>query len=99
MNVITSFISHSVQPGTSFAATPTLNVFKELYSIATRLVARVPQQTSQKMKSLHEIDEHAHSDFILSPGVQLAPDESLDSDFKTQTTSLLVSSPFLQLFP
>ena len=80
MNLITSFISRSVQPGTSFSATPTLSLFKELYGIATRLVARAPQQSSQKMKRPPESDDPAQSD------------GSLFSDLNTQTTTSFVSS-------
>jgi hypothetical protein len=69
MNLITSFITHSVQPGTSFAATPTLSLFKELYGIATRLVARAPSQSSQKMKRLPESSDTAQPDFISSSRV------------------------------
>ncbi|MCJ1396531.1 hypothetical protein MMC18_009422 [Xylographa bjoerkii] len=87
MNLITSFITHSVLPGTSFAATPTLTMFKELYSIATRLVARVASQSSQKMNRLPESDDLAQSDFISSSKVPLVPDRSLCSDLNTQTTT------------
>jgi len=80
MNSITWFISHFVQPGTSFAATPTLSLFKTLYSIVTRLVAKVPPQSSQKMKRQPESDDHAQSDFISSSRVRLVPDSSSCSD-------------------
>ena len=99
MNVITSFITHSVQPGTSFVTTPTLHLVKELYSIAARLVARIPLQLSQKMKRLHGIDEPAQPDFVSSSGLQLATDMSLCSDLNMQTTTSLVSSRFRQPFP
>jgi hypothetical protein len=99
MNLITSFITHSVQPGTSFAATPTLSLFKELYSIATRLVARVPPQSSQKMKRLPESDDPAQSSLTSSSRLRLVPDRSLCSDLNTQTTTSFVSSRFRQQFP
>jgi hypothetical protein len=99
MNLITSFIAQFVQPGTSFATTPTLTVFKELYSIATRLVARVSPQSSQKMKRMLESDDPAQSDFISSSSVPLVPDRSLCSDMNTQTTTSFVSSRFRQQFP
>ncbi|PMD31403.1 hypothetical protein L207DRAFT_640711 [Hyaloscypha variabilis F] len=85
MNLITSFITHAVQPGTSFATTPTLLAFKELYSIATRFVET---QTGQKMNRLPKSDDRAEADFIPSSGVRLVPDESLFSDLNTQATSL-----------
>ncbi|MCJ1399994.1 hypothetical protein MMC11_003197 [Xylographa trunciseda] len=99
MNLITSFITHSVQPGTSFADTPTLSMFKELYSIATRLVARIAPQSSQKMKRLPESDDPAQSEFISSSRVRMVPDKSLCSDLNTQTTTSFVSSQFRQQFP
>lgn len=80
MNLMTSFISYFVQPGTSFAATPTLSLFKELYSIAARHVARSPPQSSQKMKRGSKSDDAAQSDFI-----------SL-SDLNTETAASFVSS-------
>jgi hypothetical protein len=49
MDVINSFITNFIQPGTSFAATPTLTVFKELYSIATRFVERVSHESNQNI--------------------------------------------------
>lgn len=98
MNVIISFITHSVQPGTSFAATPTLHLAKELYGIAARLVARIPPQPSQKLKRLHGIDEPAPPDFASSSGVRLTPDKSLYSDLNIQTTTPFVSSHFRQPF-
>jgi len=96
MNLITSFITHAVQPGTSFATTPTLLAFKELYSIATRFVET---QTGQKMNRLPKSDDLAEADFISSSGLRLVPDESLFSDLNTQTTSLFVSSQFQQQLP
>ena len=63
MNLISSFITHSVQPGTSFSDTPTLNMFKELCNIARRYVARAPPRSARKMKRVSEHDDHtAHSD-------------------------------------
>jgi len=56
MGLIISFITRSVQPGTSFAATPTLNGFKELYGIATRLVAKLPPHPGHKKKRAPESD-------------------------------------------
>jgi hypothetical protein len=96
MNLITSFISHAVQPGTSFATTPTLLAFKEIYIIATRFVET---QTGEKMKGLPKSDDPAEADFISSSGVRLFPDESLFSDLNTQATSLFVSSRFQQQLP
>lgn len=93
MNLITSFITRSVQPGTSFAATPTLSLFKELYSIAKRLVAKVPPQSSQKMKRQLESEDPAQSGFIPLRG-QLVADKSLSSDLNAQTTASYVSSQF-----
>jgi hypothetical protein len=88
MKLITSFITHSVQPGTSFAATPTVVMFEELCSIASRLVARVPPQPSQRMKRMPEIDEPEQLDFISTP----ASDKSLSSNLNPQTTESFVSS-------
>lgn len=85
MNLISSFITRSVQPGTSFAATPTVSVFKELCSIATNLLARAPLQSSQKMKRPSESDESAQSNFISSSRVLPVPDRSLFSDLNGQT--------------
>ncbi|KUJ23798.1 uncharacterized protein LY89DRAFT_3279 [Mollisia scopiformis] len=84
MNLIISFIDHSVQPGTSFAATPTISMCKELYSIATRVVARVPPQSSRRMKRIPESDDLVQPDFI-SPSQ--GSDRSLFSNFNTQTTT------------
>ncbi|KAE9376517.1 hypothetical protein N431DRAFT_501370 [Stipitochalara longipes BDJ] len=86
MNLITSFITQSVKPGTSFAATPTLSLFKELYGIATRLVARVPPQSSQKMKRAPESDDPGQSDFTSSP----APH---DSTIASSETNIPTPSP------
>jgi hypothetical protein len=96
MNLITSFITHSVQPGTSFAATPTLSMFKELYSIATRLVAGVRPHNTQEMKRPAENNGTGRSDSISSSIVRVLPDASLWSDLNTQTTALFVSSRFRQ---
>lgn len=85
MNLMTEFINQSVRPGTSFTATPTLSMFQELYSIATRLVSKVTPRTSQKMKRVSEIDDSSRSE-------QLVPDMSLFSDSKTHTTPQFVSS-------
>ncbi|KAI9732967.1 MAG: hypothetical protein M1818_007400 [Claussenomyces sp. TS43310] len=87
MNLITSFITHSVQPGTSFAATPTLSAFKELYGIATRLVTNVHPQPSQNLKRSHESDDPAQADFISSSRVRPVLDGSLCADLTTQTTT------------
>lgn len=98
MSLITLFISQSVQPGTSFAATPTLSMFKELYGIATRLVERVARQSSQKTKRLPETDDPAQSDFVSLSSVQRVSDKSLYSDSNTQTTTSPVSSSFHHTF-
>jgi hypothetical protein len=66
MGLILSFIARSVQPGTSFAATPTLNVFKELYGIATRVVAKSPPHFKHKMKRAPESDDLEQPDFVSS---------------------------------
>lgn len=84
MNLITSFITQSVQPGTSFAATPTLTLVKELYSIATRLVARVAPQPKSY--------EPAQSDFISPSEVRPVPDQSFSSNMNTHITTTFVSS-------
>ncbi|KAI7969786.1 hypothetical protein EIK77_006734 [Talaromyces pinophilus] len=77
LNLISAFINHSVQPGTSFADTPTLNMFKELYGIATRFVARAPSRPSQKMKRPPESDDlTAQSDYFSSSRGDPAPFES-----------------------
>ncbi|KAG0647263.1 putative transcriptional regulatory [Hyphodiscus hymeniophilus] len=83
MNLMTSFITRSVLPGSSFATTPTLSLFKELYSIATRLVARVPQNSRQNMKRLPESNEDIESALISSSGVQLGSHRSFWSDSNT----------------
>ncbi|EED15158.1 conserved hypothetical protein [Talaromyces stipitatus ATCC 10500] len=92
MNLITSFIAHSVQPGTSFADTPTLSVFKELYGIATRLVAKVPQRSSQKMKRQPEGDDpatmQAHYSSSSTSGLPLYA----DSNAQTMTSFALYES-------
>lgn len=90
MSLITSFITHSVQPGTSFAATPTLIVIKELYGIATRLVAR--RQSYQKTKRVPESDDFGQSDSITLSGTRLVPDRSPYSDLNTQAATSFVSS-------
>lgn len=85
MNLMTSFINQSVRPGTPFAATPTLTMFQELYSITTRLVAKVTPRTSQKTKRVSESDDPSQSG-------QLVSDMSLFSDSKAQVNTPLVSS-------
>lgn len=94
MNLITSFITHSVQPGTSFAATPTLTLFKELYIIAARLVATVPPKPSQKMKRPPESDVPAQLDSISSSTERLVPNTSFSSHLSTQTSTSFVSTQF-----
>lgn len=111
MNQLTSFIAQSVQPGTSFAATPTLGMFRELYGIATRLVAKVHTsahvpQSSRKMKNRMPNDERADGhdpdhdpapqlDFI-SAGSVVVPNESPHSDMNTQPT---ISSVSILIYP
>jgi hypothetical protein len=99
MSIIISFITHSVQPGTAFAATPTLVLVKELHGIAARFVARSPLQLTQKMKRPHEIDEPAQPDFVSSSSVRLATNMSLCSNLNTQTTTSIVSNGLWQPFP
>lgn len=99
MELITSFVTHFVQPGTSFAATPTLRLFKELHSIAARLVARVPPQSSQRMRKLPESDDPAQSDPISSSRVLPVPDSYLRSGLNTETMTSFVSSRSQQHIP
>jgi hypothetical protein len=89
--LIASFIARSVQSGTSFAATPTLNLFKELHAIATRLVAKTPPHPSRKLKRQPESDDPTQADIASSPGISLEPDTSVGSDLHTQETTLFVS--------
>jgi len=91
MSLIALFISHSVQPGTSFAATPTLSLFKELHMIATRLVARVSPQFSHNIERLPESDGSTQSDFMSSSRLGQMPARSLYSDSNTETETLSVS--------
>ncbi|CAG8957218.1 hypothetical protein HYFRA_00009420 [Hymenoscyphus fraxineus] len=56
MKSITSFLTRFVNPTSSFAATPTVNMFQELYSIAARLVAKAPSYASQSSKRSAEND-------------------------------------------
>lgn len=74
MNLISLFITRAVRPGTSFAATPTLSMFKELYKIATRLVERVSPQSSQKTTDLLEDGNSTETGFISLSQVQSVPD-------------------------
>ncbi|KAH8694003.1 fungal-specific transcription factor domain-containing protein [Talaromyces proteolyticus] len=88
MNLIISFITHSVKPGSSFAATPTVSVFKELFGIATRLV-----QSSQKVKRIPEGDDPRTT-------TSLAPHNST-TDAETEISarpSLVYDEPPLQEF-
>ncbi|TVY39955.1 putative transcriptional regulatory protein [Lachnellula occidentalis] len=101
MNQLTSFITHAVQPGSSFAATPTLSMFQELYGIATRLVARVhaspPAPSSRNIKTRMPPDaEKAHgpdpepdttqTHFISPDSVPVVADASAYSDLNMQPT-------------
>lgn len=77
MGLIISFIDHSVQPGTSFSNTPTLEGFKELFKIARRFVAQAPTSITQKTKRQPYLDgrsthlNHAFSsDEILISNIQ-----------------------------
>jgi hypothetical protein len=47
LSLIILFVTNFVQPGSSFDTTPTVSVFRELYTIITRLVAGVLPDTSQ----------------------------------------------------
>lgn len=87
MNSITTFISQSVQPGTSFAATPTVSMFQELYSIATRLVARVPPQARKQMKRPAEVEDVTETNIFSS-----LPDSS---DIVSDHFQLPIYSPLL----
>ncbi|KAE8551777.1 hypothetical protein EYB25_005667 [Talaromyces marneffei] len=86
LNLISSFITQSVQPGTSFADTPTLNMFKELYRLATRFVARAAPRSSQKVKRPSESDDlAAQSDRFSSSRGELVLDKTAYADLNTQT--------------
>ncbi|MCJ1308243.1 hypothetical protein MMC25_001896 [Agyrium rufum] len=84
MGLITSFITQFVQPGTSFAATPTLSMFKELYGIATRFMERVSPQLSQRTKQKPEYDDTVQSDLVSTPSVHMTPSISLWSGMNTE---------------
>ncbi|CAG8976123.1 hypothetical protein HYALB_00002404 [Hymenoscyphus albidus] len=56
MKSITLFMTRFVNPTSSFAATPTVNMFQELYSIAARLVGKAPSYASQNSKRPAEND-------------------------------------------
>ena len=100
MNQLTSFINAAVQPGSSFAATPTLSMFQALYGIATRFVAKahasgnvhVPQSSlsrNGRTKTRMPGDENA-DDFELHPDT---------TQTQTQTQTHPVSSSRAQPLP
>ncbi|KAH8817183.1 fungal-specific transcription factor domain-containing protein [Xylogone sp. PMI_703] len=87
MNLIMTFIARFVQPETSFATTPTVALFKELYDIAKRLVARVSLQPTRKVKRMPEGDEPAQSDLLSSSNIPAVLERPLSSVVNTQTTT------------
>lgn len=77
MSLVSTFISQYVQPGSSFAATPTLALFGEFHGMATRLVARVPAQSSLKKKRHPAASDSMQAAFNAPPGAQIVSESYL----------------------
>ena len=58
MELVTGFIARSVVPGSPFAATLSLRIFKELTEVAGKFVENTYERNPQKMKRMHENKDH-----------------------------------------
>ncbi|TVY37027.1 putative transcriptional regulatory protein [Lachnellula subtilissima] len=98
MSQLTSFITHAVQPGSSFAATPTLSMFQALYGIATRLVAK--SHASENVHVPQSRLGRKGGTKTRIPGDENADDFNLHPDTtQTQTQTHYVSSSSTQPLP
>ncbi|TVY25243.1 putative transcriptional regulatory protein [Lachnellula hyalina] len=96
MNQLTSFINAAVQPGSSFAATPTLSMFQALYGIATRFVAKAHASGNIHLPQ-SSLSRNGRTKTRM-PGDENADDFDLHPD-TTQTQTQPVSSSRAQPLP
>lgn len=93
MDMITEFITHSVQPGTSFAATPTLSMFKEICGIAKQFLARVATKEKRDGKRGVESEEVVLEHLGSEAMARSVPGGSLGSELNPKTTTSIPSDP------